>query len=90
MKPERIYKELCIVAERLGVAVVERNLRGESPPAKSGMCKIQGRYAVIIDKAEPYSNKIDLLTSCLKRMDLDNVYLVPAIRNLLETCKNNP
>lgn len=84
MKPEQIYNELCMVAERLGVEVAERNLKGVSPPVKSGICKTGGRYTVVIDKAEPFVNRIDLLASCLNRMNLDNVYLMPAIRSILE------
>lgn len=89
MKPEMIYKELRMVAERLGVEVTERNLKGASPPVKSGICKTGGRYIVIIDKAEPFAGRIDLLASCLNRMDIDNVYLIPAIRSLIESRKKN-
>ena len=56
---------------------------------KSGICKTGGRYMVVIDKAEPLSSRIDLLASCLNRMDLDNVYLMPAIRSILESHKKS-
>ncbi len=84
MEPERIYRELCSVAERLGVVVSERNLKGTNPPTKSGICKTGGRYIVVIDKTEPVAGRIELLASCLNRIDLDNVYLMPAIRTVLE------
>ncbi len=84
MEPESIYRELCSVAEKLGVVVSERSLRGANPPTKSGICKTGGRYIVVIDKAEPITVRIDLLASCLNRIDLDNVYLMPAIRTVLE------
>jgi hypothetical protein len=89
VEAERIYRELCLVADRLGVVVAERDLQGTSPPVKSGICKTGGRYMVVIDKTEPLSSRIDLLASCLNRMDLDNVYLIPAIRGVLESHKES-
>lgn len=77
------------MADKLGVVVAERDLKGASPPVKSGICKTAGRYLVVIDKTEPLSSRIDLLVACLNRMDLDNVYLIPAIRSILES-RNNP
>ncbi|MFH1673104.1 MAG: hypothetical protein ABIF87_06735 [Pseudomonadota bacterium] len=84
MEPERIYSELRSVAEKLGVVVSERNLKTTNPPTKSGICKTGGRYIVVIDKTEPFDGRIELLAACLNRMNLDNVYLTPAIRNILE------
>ena len=85
MQAEKIYRELCLVAKRLGVVVAERDLKRSSPPAKSGICKTGGHYMVVIDKTEPLFSRINLLASCLNRMDLDNVYLIPAIRSILES-----
>ena len=89
MKAERIYRELCLVAERLGVVVAERDLKRTNPPVKSGICRIGGRYMAVIDKTEPLSSRITLLASCLNRMDLDNVYLIPAVRGILESHKES-
>jgi hypothetical protein len=80
MKPEELLIELKNVAERIGVFVEEHNLREAGVRVKSGLCTLRGRNLFILDKHKAVSKKIELLASMLSRMPLDDIYIVPAVR----------
>jgi hypothetical protein len=84
MKPEVIYQELKDLAEKLDITVSEQNLRMTRTQAKSGLCKVKGRHLFVMDKHQSMHKKIQLLAGCLSQMPHEDVYVVPAIRELLQ------
>ena len=90
MEPEKTYQHLENLAEQLGISVRYDDLYDPEVPATSGLCKVKGRHFYIMDRSKSLSEKIRLLGQCLCRMDLDGVYLLPAIRELLNTARNSP
>ena len=84
MKPEQIYQELIDLAEKLEITVSEQNLRKTGVKAKSGLCKVKGKYLFIMDKHKSIHKKINLLSSQLAPMPHEDVYIVPAVRELLD------
>ena len=84
MKPEQIYQELIDLAEKLEITVSEQNLRKTGFKAKSGLCKVKGKYIFIMDKHKPINKKIELLTEILATVPHENIYIKPAIRELLD------
>ena len=83
MKPEQIYQDLKDLAERLGITVAEENFRRTAVKAKSGLCRVKDKDIFIIDKQKSIQDKIDLLSSCLSEMPHEDVFVVPAVRELL-------
>ena len=83
MKPEQIYEHLIDVAAKLNIKVKEKNLDTLGLHAKSGFCKIKGEQVFIMDKKKSIYKKNDLLASCLSNMQHDHIFIVPAIRELL-------
>jgi len=83
MKPEQIYQELKELAEKLNIHVSEQNLRQTRVKAKSGLCKVKGQNCYIIDKHKSIHAKIELLAECLSKMPHEEMYVVPAVRELL-------
>ena len=83
MKPEQIYQELKDLAERLAVTVSEQNLRTAGIKVKSGLCTVKGRKMFIMDKHKSIHKKINLLAAQLARMPHEDIYLIPAVRELL-------
>jgi hypothetical protein len=83
MKPEQIYQDLKDLAEKLGVTVSEENFRRTGVKAKSGFCRVKGKDIFIMDKQKPIQDKIELLASCLSKMPHEDVFVVPAVRELL-------
>ena len=83
MKPDQVYQDLIDLAEKLEITVSEQNLRKTNVKAKSGLCKVKGKYLFIMDKHKSIHKKIELLSSHLAQMPHENIYIVPAVRELL-------
>ncbi|MFP4533819.1 MAG: hypothetical protein ACLFNS_14185 [Desulfobacterales bacterium] len=84
MKSTQLYQHLKETAEKLDITVSEQNLRVTGINARSGLCTVKGRQLFIMDKNLPIRQKVEVLADCLRQMPLDNVYLMPAVRNYLE------
>ena len=82
MKPEQIYQELKDLAEKLGITVSEQNLRKTGISVKSGICKVKGKQIFIMDKHKSIIKKNEILTSFLKEMPHEDIYVIPAVREL--------
>ena len=87
MKPEKIYQELKELAEKLNIDVSEENLRQTRVKAQSGLCKVKGRLRFIMDKHQSIHDKVELLAECLAQMPHEELYVVPAVREMLNTYK---
>jgi hypothetical protein len=83
MKPESLYRELKDLAEKLGINVSEQNLRSSGIKVNSGLCKVKGRYVFIMDKHKTLHKRTKLLARCLAAMPHENIFVVPAVRELL-------
>jgi hypothetical protein len=84
MKAQQIYEELKHLAEKLDITVVEHSFKSTGTRARSGLCKIHERWYFIMDKHRLLSEKIDLLSECLGALNTENVYVVPAVRAMLQ------
>ncbi|MBW2167445.1 MAG: hypothetical protein JRG74_15590 [Deltaproteobacteria bacterium] len=67
MKPVQLYKNLCELAEK----------------AKSGFCKVKGKNLFIMDKNISVQKKIRILAEFLGKMPHENIYVMPAVRDIL-------
>jgi len=83
MKPEQIYRELKDLSERMGIAVKEQNLHSTGVKAKSGFCVVKGEQLFIVDKHKKVPEKNEILLEFLKTRSHEDVFVVPAIRELL-------
>ena len=83
MKPDRVYENLKELAEKLDITVSEENFRNAGIRIKSGFCKVKEKKFFIIDKHASIHNKIDILASFLGDMQHEDLYVVPAVRELL-------
>ncbi|MBW1649619.1 MAG: hypothetical protein JRJ44_02865 [Deltaproteobacteria bacterium] len=88
MNNEEIYSNLINIAEQIGIKVKEKNLKTAGIRVKSGLCKIKGEYIFIMDKHKKLKNKIDVLSAYMADVDLENIYIMPAVRRLFEKFNN--
>lgn len=86
MKPDQLYQALKELAEKLGIPVTERSFQHAGMTIRSGLCKVRGKYVFIMDKHIPLHKKNQELAACLSQLPLEDIYLVPAVREFL----NNP
>ena len=83
MKPMEIYEELKRVAEKLDITVSEQNFRNTGIAVKSGLCKVRGQFQFIMDKHKSIHKKVALLAECINTFPHENVYVMPAVRDVL-------
>lgn len=84
MKPDQVYQELIDLAERMQINVSEQNLRATGIKVKSGLCTVKGQNLFIMDKHKSIHKKISILATQLAAMPNEDLYIVPAIRELLD------
>ena len=89
MKPEKTYQYLEDLAEQLGISIRYDDFSDPEVPARSGLCKVRGHHFYFMDNSKSLPEKIRLLSQCLSRMDLEGVYVLPAVRDLLGTTQKN-
>ena len=87
MEPENIYQCLEGLAEQLGISIRYQDLYDQELHARSGLCTLRGRHVYIMDRSTSLSDRIRLLSQCLCRMDLEGVYVLPAVRELLDAAR---
>jgi hypothetical protein len=84
MKPDQLYQELKDLAERMQVTVSEENLKNAGIKVRSGLCIVKGRKWVVIDKHKSLQKKIKILAGHLSLISHEDMYIIPAVRELLE------
>ncbi|HYA03772.1 MAG TPA: hypothetical protein VEI04_11730 [Syntrophobacteria bacterium] len=80
MRGTRLLMELESAAARLGVQVLREKLAG----TRSGLCRVQDQYLLFIDKRLKTEEQIEVLFLALSRFPLENLPLLPRVRELLE------
>lgn len=89
MRPEQLYQNLKSLAEKLEVTVSEKNFRNAGIKVKSGLCSIKGKKFFFMDKHLPIYRKNKILASCLSNMAHEDIYVVPAVREILTTTRQS-
>jgi len=90
MEPNKLYQLLEDLAEQKGITIRYDNLSATELNTKSGLCILKGEKIFIMDESADISERIQLLVECLRSMDLEGLYLVPALRNLLRPSHSPP
>lgn len=83
MNAETALQELETLAEKLQVDVSYDQFTGEGNSG-GGLCRIKGRWRVIIERRACASEKVSLLARCLAQFDMDSHFVSPAVRQLIE------
>ena len=80
-----LLEELKTAAVKLGLHVrEERLLREVGYHVRSGRCRVQETEIIFLDRGQPASAHIDVLVEELAGRSLEDIYLSPAARALLE------
>lgn len=85
-----VLQQLEKLADQLGVKVLYENLDRQEVVAKSGSCMLRGQLVTIMDHRLTPDERIQVLADCLSRFDLSTIYLVPAVRELIEARRAAP
>ena len=72
------------LAGRLGIEIRYGTIPGEDSHRTGGLCRVKGKYMLIIHSRLTVKEKIGVLIKNLKGFEMDDVYVIPAIRELLD------
>jgi hypothetical protein len=82
-KPEQVYQHLKDLAEKMNITVCEQSFRHAGIHVRSGLCKIKGQDYFIMNKDLTVLKKTAILADCLGRLPHEEIFVLPAIRDLL-------
>ncbi len=71
------------LAAGLQVEIRYERLCDDEDPIQSGACKVSGRNFIILDIQLPVLERARVLARELSRYDLENVYLLPQVREFI-------
>jgi hypothetical protein len=79
-----ILYQLEELAEKLEILVRDENINIEESSSTGGLCRIEGKYVLIINSKATSTEKIQVIIKALQQFDLGDIYIKPVIRELLE------
>jgi hypothetical protein len=82
----RLVDELAEAAKWIGLEVRrERILREVGYRARGGACRLREKDLIILDRDLPAADQIEVLAEALRERNLEEIYLSPAARRVLQT-----
>jgi len=89
MQSSKVLQYLEDLAFKLGIEIVNEKLEGTDFYAKGGLCKVKGVYKIFMDHEAPIQFKIDILARSLSSFHIEEVYVLPFIREILEKAQEH-
>lgn len=81
---ELLINELREIAQKLGV-----NVRFEKGDFKGGYCVVKENKIIIINKFATTQRKAAILATALKELGIEDLYINPKLREIIEELKDN-
>jgi N-dimethylarginine dimethylaminohydrolase len=72
------------LAYQLGIQIRYEKIGEEDVKSSGGLCLVKGTHVVIVNSKATTKDKIQTLVKALRNFDLSDVYIRPALRDLLE------
>jgi hypothetical protein len=89
MQNSRVLGYLENLAYRLGIDIVYENLGEADFSIGGGLCKVKGVYKIFMDPSTPLELQIEILARALSSFKIEELYLLPCIREILEKAKKS-
>ena len=86
MDENTMIDQLEELIERFGVHIRHEAIKQDEDSVKEvgGLCLLRGEYILIINSKATTMDRIKTLATALKHFDLDEIYLRPVLRELLD------
>ena len=81
---DSILQSLIEIAEKLSVKVIFKDLKDEEFIIRGGMCSVKGETLILIDSRSSFEEQIKIFCRELKKFNLDNIFISPLLREILE------
>lgn len=87
MRDELLLAALETLTEQLRIPVTYATLATDELPGRGGLCVLHGERRIIIERTLSTREKARLLAAGLAQFDLEDVFLLPAVRQAIEVAK---
>jgi hypothetical protein len=84
-----LLNQLEELAGKLAIEIRYGNIPGEDSHRTGGLCRVEGKYKLIIHSRLTAKEKIGVIIKTLKGFEIGDVYVIPVIRELLDKSKQN-
>lgn len=71
------------LADKLGILIRYEKIEDEWT-GRGGLCRIEGNHVLIIHSRATVKEKIQIMTEALRRFDIGDIYVKPALRAMLD------
>jgi hypothetical protein len=78
VKPAIVYQEFEKLAESLEIKIIQ-----EKGNFNGGYCLLEKEKIIVINKLKPLEQRIRALAQAFSKLDISNIYLKPAIRDII-------
>ena len=83
MDDKTLLVQLEELAENLAIEIRYEAIRKEGSFFTGGLCRLKGKDILIVNSDASMGDKIQALAKALRRSDLSQVYMRPALREFL-------
>jgi len=84
MQDQGLLTALEAAAEQMKIPVAYAALATEDLPGRGGLCVLHGERRIIIERTLSVREKARLLAAGLAQFDLEDIYLLPIVREAIE------
>ncbi len=88
MNEATMLEHLEQIARRLGVELRYENLGVSGIRSEGGLCRVCGKQMILINRKDSPRTKIRILAKSLRKLDLNGIFVPPAVRDILEHRNN--
>ena len=85
MTESTILAHLEDIAARLGVQVRYDELGRNGVRTEGGLCRVLGRPVIFLNRKDSPRRTILVLARSLRKLDLEGVFIPPAVRRIIES-----
>jgi hypothetical protein len=83
-----LLEHLEQIAQRLGVELRYENLSQSGFRSDGGYCKVAGKSLILLNRKDSRQRKIRVLCRSLNKLNLQGIFIPPAVRRAIETHEN--
>ena len=84
MDDEILLSQFEELAEKLEILVRDENINIDESSSPGGLCRIEGKYVIILNSKTTVKEKIQVMIEALNQFDFRDMYIKPVIWELLE------
>ena len=79
LKPEKLFILFEELAEKMNINIVQG--KGDFI---GGMCSVNDESYIVINKVKPMSQRLNILGAEFSKLDLNNIFVSPVLRDFIE------